>query len=557
MRKGFFAALLCSAALFGQAPKPMKPVRVIVFPQRIGILTEAQVSLEDVVASVLANNHDIESSRIDRIEATIRLSGARGVFDPKFQMEPAFQHAESPVSSSLGGGTIPGKLRVTNLSATPQFTGALPGTGASYTVGYYSARTSTDNLFATLNPQYPTTMTFSAVQPLIRGLRIDDNRRQIQIAKKNQALTDEQFRQRVIETASLAIAAYWDLVYAVRNLQVQVDSVDLARKQVESNQRQVEQGILAPIDIVEAETQLDTFEQNVYIAQQALTHAENVLKGLMLRDRQSALWSAALVPVTDLELSPPELDFPKAVDEALSSRPELAQSRLNADVNQINTRYFQDQTRPQADLVVSYSASGLAGKAITGISPFAASSLASNALLNQLAALNGLAPLPPPASAGAPGFLVGGYAQSLNNLTAWNYPSANASIRISVPLRNRTAEANLAQSEAEGRRIETLYQQLEMRIESDVRDTMQAIQSSKLKLDAAVLARQSSEEQYQSELRKFGEGTSTVFLVLQRQTAMITARNAELRSQTDLSKAIADFERATTRTLARRNIALR
>ena len=80
MRKVFFLALLSLAASFGQAPASQKPVRVIVLPRRIGILTEAQISLEDVVTSVLANNRDIESSRIDRIESTIRLSGARGVY---------------------------------------------------------------------------------------------------------------------------------------------------------------------------------------------------------------------------------------------------------------------------------------------------------------------------------------------------------------------------------------------------------------------------------------------------------------------------------------------
>jgi HAE1 family hydrophobic/amphiphilic exporter-1 len=109
---------------------------------------------------------------------------------------------------------------------------------------------------------------------------------------------------------------------------------------------------------------------------------------------------------------------------------------------------------------------------------------------------------------------------------------------------------------AEERRIENQRQQLEIGVETDVRNTMQAIDSTKARMDAAVLARQSSEAQYQSELRQFQEGTSTVFLVLQRQTTMITARNTELRAQTDMSKAIADFERATTRTIAVRKIAL-
>ena len=353
--------------------------------------------------------------------------------------------------------------------------------------------------------------------------------------------------------------AYWDLVYAVRNLQIQMEAVDLARKQVESNQRQEAQGILAPIDIVQAENQLDTFEQNIYSAQQSLTQAENVLKALMLQDRVSALWRAALIPVTPLNLDPPSLDYEPALDEAIRSRPELAQVKLSAEVAQTNTRYLHEQTKPQADLVVSYSASGLSGKAVSGIpNPLTAGTTALTNQVNQLSQLAGipLLPIAPSGSIGAPPFLVGGYAQSLSNLTAWNYPAANASIRISIPLRNRTAVSNFEVSLAEEKRIENQRQQLEIGIEADVRNTMQAIDSTRARMNAAILARQSSEEQYQSELRQFQEGTSTVFLVLQRQTTMITARNTELRAQADLSKAIAEFERSTTRTIAVHKITL-
>jgi HAE1 family hydrophobic/amphiphilic exporter-1 len=537
-----------------------RPVRVIKPRPRIGIMSEVELTLDQAVASVLANNRDIESSRIDRLEAGLRLTGARGVYDPRFVMEPAFAHTTSPVSSTLGGGSIPGELRQTNLSATPQITGNILNSGGTYTVSFSSARNSTDNTFATLNPQYPTTLTFSAVQPLFKNLRYDDNRRQITVAKKNLSISDEQFRQKVIQVTTQAVEGYWDLVYAVRNLQIQVEAVDLARKQVESNQRQEAQGILAPIDIVQAENQLDTFEQNIYSAQQALTQAENVLKALMLQNRSSPLWTAALIPVTPLNLDPPELDYAPALDEALRSRPELAQVKLSADVAQANTRYLHEQTKPQADLVVSYSASGLSGKALTG-GPNPLLSAGTVALTNQvnlLSQLAGIPPLPPTSSnvLAAPPFLVGGYAQSLSNLTAWTYPGFNASVRISVPLRNRTAVSNFEVGMAEERRIENQRQQLEIGVETDVRNTMQAIDSTKARMDAAVLARQSSEAQYQSELRQFQEGTSTVFLVLQRQTTMITARNTELRAQTDMSKAIADFERATTRTIAVRKITL-
>ncbi|MBA2493120.1 MAG: TolC family protein, partial [Acidobacteria bacterium] len=116
------------------------------------------------------------------------------------------------------------------------------------------------------------------IQPLLRGRRFDINRRNIEIAKKNLSLTDSQFRQRAIEVIAQVEQAYWDLAYALRNLQVQIDAVKQARQQLESNQRLVSKGVLAPIDIIAANTQITTFEQSVYTAQEAITRAGTILK---------------------------------------------------------------------------------------------------------------------------------------------------------------------------------------------------------------------------------------------------------------------------------------
>ena len=544
-------AMLCAATL---AAQEAKPVRVIVPARRVGIMTEAQLSLDEAVALTLSNNRDIDNSRIDRQIASVRLTGARGLFDPRFGADGSLARSITPVGSALGGGAIPGQLKNVNMVATPSLSGLIPRYGSNYNVSLANNRTSTDNLFSTLNPQFPTNLSISLTQPLLRNLRFDETRRQVEVAKKNTSITDEQFRQRVIEIATQAVNAYWDLVFAYRNYQIQLEAVDLARRQVESNQRQVTQGILAPIDINEAETLLDQFEQNLYTAQQSLTRSENALKILMLQDRSAVLWNSALIPTTPLQLQPPVLILEDAVRQAIESRPELAQVRLNADVNQTNTRFFRDQTKPQVDVVGAYSSAGLAGEQISGgFNPFAGNS-ATTDRINQLSRLAGLQPLPATTAAGVPGALLGTYGQSLSNLWGFNYSTANIGVRVSLPLHNRVAESNLAATVADGRRIDNQRAQLEMRVEADVRDTLQTIESTRSRTDAATFARQTAEAQYQSEQRKFQEGTSTVFLVVQRQTAMITSRNAELRAQTDLSRAIAEFERATTRTLASRNI---
>src|SRR6185436_3081688 len=135
-----------------------------------------------------------------------------------------------------------------------------------------------NNQFTSLNPQYPTSLTFSYTQPLWRGLKIDQSRRQIQIARKNLSLTDSQFRQRAIDTITNVQRAYWDLVFTLRSLQVQRDAVSVARTQLEHNKRVVNEGQLAPIDVVAAEAQISTYEQRVFGALEEVHRAENNLK---------------------------------------------------------------------------------------------------------------------------------------------------------------------------------------------------------------------------------------------------------------------------------------
>jgi HAE1 family hydrophobic/amphiphilic exporter-1 len=125
---------------------------------------------------------------------------------------------------------------------------------------------------------------------------------------------------------------------------------------------------------------------------------------------------------------------------------------------------------------------------------------------------------------------------------------------MSFPIRNRTAEAQSAVAQSETKRLEAVRHQVEMAIEQDVRNALQAVSSGGARLDAASNARKYAEDQYTSEQRQFQAGTSTVFLVLQRQTDLIVARTREARARADLGEAAANLDRATAKTLTVRNI---
>src|SRR6185436_15822171 len=218
-----------------------------------------------------------------------------------------------------------------------------------------------NNQFTSLNPQFPTGVTFNYTQPLLRGLKIDNSRRQIQIARKNLSLTDSQFRQRAIDTITNVQRAYWDLVFTLRSLQVQRDAVSVARTQLEHNKRLVNEGQLAPIDVVAAEAQISTYEQRVFGALEEVHRAENNLKNMIAKDQKATLWSESIVPTDPVDLAVPEISLPDALKTAMENRPELQQSDVQKEINQIDQRFFKDQTKPAIDLVGTYGISGLAG----------------------------------------------------------------------------------------------------------------------------------------------------------------------------------------------------
>lgn len=541
------------------APNYQAPLRPLPSAERVGVdaANQAALSLEEAIRLALANNNDIDSSRIETQMAEFDLKAARGVYDPRLTSDLLYERATTPVASLFGGGPD-GKLTQDGFTGNGQLTGFSPYLGGSYNLTFNSSRLETNNQFATLNPQFPTALSFSFTQPLLRGLTIDENRRRIEVAKRNLTLTDAQFRQRVMDIVSRVEQGYWDLVFALRNLEVQIDAVRQARTQVESNSRLVQQGVLAPIDVVAAETQVATFEQNVYSAQEAVTRAENTLKTLLLPDRTTPLWSRALLPTTDINLAPPRVELNQAVSAALANRPEIEQVAATSEINKINTRFFRDQTRPQIDLIASYTAVGLAGTELSRTSnPFNAGDLLLQDRVNRLSELAGLPVLPPPVPVGSlPGNLIGGFNQSLSNLFSLDFTTTRVGVRFSLPIGNRTAEANLGRSLADGRRIENQREQLQQTIEADVRNLLQAVRSAEARLNAAAAARSSTEQQYESEQRRLQAGLSTVFLVLQRQTDLIAARGRELQAQTDLNRAIANFRRATGETLQVHNISI-
>jgi outer membrane protein len=523
---------------------PQKPMPEL---NRVGVDMNRQrpLGLREALSMALANNKDIEVARENVRIAEFDLLGAQGAYDPRLSFSSFYEHIENPIASFLSGGQNGSTIQSDYVGST-RLEGQSPVLGGNYRLDFSSTRLTTNNQFVALNPQYPTSLTFSYSQPLWRGLKIDNNRRQIAIARKNLSLTDAQFRQRAIETITNVQRAYWDLVFALRSLQVQRDAVTVAQTQLTHNKRLVQEGTLAPIDIVAAEAQISTYEQGVFSALEEVSRSENLLKHLIVENQSSPLWTESIVPTDPVDLQVPAVSLPDALQTAMQNRPELQQSRVVKEINEIDQRFYKNQTKPAVDLVGTYGINGLAGAVSSdGVNPFTASSLQVRQRVDELSTIAGLDPLPVVLPQTLSPDLLGGYGQSIQNLLANRYSNFRVGIQISLPLRNRTAEAQLGRSLVEGERIATQREQLEQAIQVDVRNALQAMRSAEARLRAAVATREANEQQFASEQRKLDAGQSTTFLVLERQTALTTARGLELKAQTDLNKAIADLQRAT------------
>ncbi len=484
------------------------------------------MTLEEAITLALKNNNNIDISRNDVQVAEFNLRAARGVYDPLLSADNYYESATTPTASAIGGA-VNGAVTQTRFFGRAGVNGFSPIGGGTYSTDFSSSRTTTSNTNSFLNPQFPSALTFTYTQPLFRNFRIDNNRRQIEIAKKSLGLTDAQFRQQAIEVIAQVEQAYWDLAFSLRNLSVQIDAVKQARTQLESNQRLVDKGVLAPIDVVAATTQITTFEQNVYTAQESVTRAENNLKTLMLPDRMSDVWARAITPVSEVSLDAPKVGLEIALSEALKNRPEIAQLETNAEINKIDERYYRNQTKPQIDLVGTYTSQGLAGQ----LTP------------------RGQAANPP-----VPPNLVGTYFTSLGNLIGQDYPTYRVGVTIGLPWGNTVAKANLGRTLVQADRIGNQRAQTEQIIVAEVRNSMQALRSGEARLASALASRQSAEQLFASEQRQFRSGTTTFYLVLQRQTELLAARSRELQAQTDLNKAISEFQRATGTTLSANNV---
>jgi len=508
-----------------QQPLPPLPDLTRVGVESGNVLT---LSLNDAIRTALQNNNDIEVARDDVRYNEEVLRSLEGVYQPVFAVTPQLVRSVTPQTSSLGGAGAAGTTSNTTLNLSPSLSKSFATGGGFYTLSFANSRNSTSSTRSSLTPFYSSNLSLQFTQPLLRNRSIDANRHSIRVQKKRLEQTDSDFRVRTISIISQVQAAYWNLVFALRNQQNQLDSLGLSRQNMRNIEAQISAGAKAPLDRAQVQTDIATRETNLFLATQNVSIAENSLKQLMLKDTASRQWSAQITPTDSPAFDETPVNLAASLDDARKNRPELKRLNLQKDISGLDIQYYKNQTKPQADLTGTVATTGLAGTACSTITN--------------------------PGCVAPPTNLVGGYGKDLSNLAGLSTNNITVGVTISFPLHNQTAEANLAGARIQREQLDASFRSQDQAIEMDVRNAAQAVDTAQKRVVTSRHARESAEQQLSGEQKLYEVGRSTTFLLLQRQNDLTVARTNELQAQTDYNKALADLQRATSATLRLNNV---
>src|ERR1700674_1966635 len=397
--------------------------------------------------------------------------------------------------------------------------------GTNLSVGFNNTRQTVGNApFTTLSPQLHSSFNFRLTQHLLQGFGFAPNTRFIQIAKNNREITDVAFRLQITSTVDQIENMYWDLVFAYENVRVQQEQLAFAQKTLSDNQKQVEIGTLAPIEVVRAQSTVATNQQTLTLALTNLQLQQLLMKNALSRTLvDPVLADAEVIPTSTMELPAQEAVIPTQdlVNEALGHRPELAEARINLSNTEISNKAVRSSLLPSLDLFAYYQGTGLGG------------------------ALNpGYICIPKPNPCTGNVNPATSYSGALGQLVDSTAPDKGVGITINIPLRNRAAQATQVRSEFEYRQAQLRIQQIENQIRIEVRNAQFGVQQNRASVASAQAALDLGHQSLDAEQKKYALGASTSTLVLQNQAAMTQAEVTLVSAKAAYEKAEVELDRA-------------
>jgi outer membrane protein TolC len=479
-----------------------------------------RVSQDEAVRMAMQNNLGLSAEQLGPQIQTYAVAGARSAFAPTLLSTASKSSSTNPPGNFLTG--TGSTLTNEGFRTSAGVQQLVPWGGGRYSLGWDGSRGTTSDASSRFNPTLNSNLDFSFTQPLLRNFTIDSARQGVLLSEKRQEIADVQLTAAMTQTARQVRIAYFNLVNAIARLEVDRQSLDLARQSLKNNQRKVEVGTMAPIDIVEAEAEVARNEESVIVSEGNIKAFEDALRTLIMNPSQPEFWTTRLEPTDQPTLTAQPIDVDAAITNALANRTDLVQFRKQVEETDIGLRFLRNQKLPGVDFTVNYGLTGTAGTQ------------------REFDFQSGV--IPPPVLRESER----SFADALRDVLGNDFRTWSVAVNFNYPIGTSAADAALAQNRLQRQQQATALREFEMQVVASVRDAARNVTTALQRVTSTRKARELAEQRLQAEDKRLAVGLSDTFRSFQAQRDLANARVAELSATIAYNRALIDFEAVQT-----------
>ena len=473
----------------------------------------SRISADDAVRMALENNLGIQAERLSPQINTFAVAEARAAYAPVLFSNFFNRNSTQPPSTFItGSGSL---LTTESLTQDGGLAQNIPWGGGNYSLSLSGGKVTTSATDSRYNPQLSSNLSARIVQPLLRNLKTDSFRQQIETTQNNQVIADLGLRERVTVTSQAVRNAYFDLIGAIEGHKVAVQSLELAQDQLKSNRTKVEVGTLAPIDIIEAEAEVASNEEAVINAEARIKSVEDRLRYLILNPSQPDFWTMRIEPTDAPAMTPIAIDVDAAIANALAQRTDIARLKKQLDNIDVGIKFAQNQKMPGLDLTANYNVIGVAG--------------------TQLEFGQGF---PPPVLNTS----IRSFKDALTDVLGQDFRTWSVALAFSYPLGTSQADATLASNRLQRQQGAVSLRDLELQVATGVRDAARQVETNVKRVEATQKARDRAERRLEAENKRMTVGLSSTFQLFQAQRDLARQRQQEVNALIDYNRSVIAFE---------------
>ena len=458
------------------------------------------LSLQDCFAEALKHNFDVQVEQLNPEISLYNLKSAYAGYDPIFTLSGEHRYNDSG-SVFQNGQQVAGSEYNEQLYSSG-FSGGTPW-GMTYDLGGNVSRTTGINSL-TNGISSGQVGALTLTQPLLKNFWIDDTRLTIRLNKNRLKFSEQGLREQIITTVTAVENAYYELIFARENVNVEQEALVLAQTQLDQDKQRVEVGSLAPLDVQQDQAQVAQSQANLIAAQNTLSVDQNALKNL-LTDDYTAWHGVEIQPTATLTAQQQLFDVQDSWNKGMTERPDLLQARLNVEEQGIQLKYYRNQLFPEVDLIGSYGYNG-AGQ---------------------------------------------DFNDTFNQFAAADRPFYSYGAQLSMPLSNIGPRNQFKSGKVTEKQLLLQLKQLEQNVMVEIDNAVEAAKADWESVDANRQARTYAEAALDAEQKKYAVGKSTTFTVLQLQNNLTSARSQEIRALANYNQALANLAAAEGSSLQR------